>query len=70
MIPSACPLSAVNHAAVSDVLLKRVRDLPAGAAPALTRVVEALGESGFRYEFDSGFESGLNVLVLGIEAGI
>jgi AcrR family transcriptional regulator len=51
-------------------LLKRVKDLPAGKAPALTRVAEALGESGFRYEFDNGFESGLNVLVLGIEAGI
>jgi len=49
-------------------LLKRVRALPPGTAPALTRVAEALGESGLRYEFDTGFEAGLNILVKGIEA--
>jgi AcrR family transcriptional regulator len=49
-------------------LLARVDALPPGAAPALTRVAEALGESGLRYEFDRGFEAGLAILVNGIEA--
>ncbi len=48
-------------------LLKRVRALPPETAPTLTRVAEALGEVGLRYEFDSAFEAGLNVLVMGIE---
>ncbi|MQA80281.1 MAG: TetR family transcriptional regulator [Streptosporangiales bacterium] len=51
-------------------LLERVRQLPPGAAPALTRVTEALGEDGLRYEFDAGFESGLDIVVRGIEAGV
>ncbi len=49
-------------------LVERVRALPAGTAPALSRVVESLGESGLRYEFDRGFEAGLDILVAGIEA--
>jgi AcrR family transcriptional regulator len=49
-------------------LLERVRALPPGAAPALTRVAEALGEDGLRYEFDAGFEAGLDILVRGIDA--
>lgn len=51
-------------------LLERVRQLPPGAAPALTRVAEALGEEGLRYEFDAGFESGVDIVVRGIEAGV
>lgn len=51
-------------------LLERVRQLPPGAAPALTRVAEALGEEGLRYEFDAGFESGVAIVVRGIEAGV
>jgi TetR/AcrR family transcriptional regulator, tetracycline repressor protein len=51
-------------------LLERVRALPPGAAPALTRVAEALGEGGLRYEFDRGFEVGINLIVNGIESGI
>lgn len=49
-------------------LLDRVRALPAGTAPALSRVAEALGEDGLCYEFDRGFEAGLDILVKGIEA--
>lgn len=49
-------------------LLARVRALPPGAAPNLTRIAETLGEDGLRYEFDSGFEAGLRILVKGIES--
>jgi AcrR family transcriptional regulator len=49
-------------------LIQRVRALPPGTAPALTRIVEALGEPGLRYDYDSGFETGLDLLVRGIEA--
>lgn len=49
-------------------LLARVEGLSPGAAPSLTRVAEALGEDGLRYEFDTGFEAGLRILVQGIEA--
>ena len=48
-------------------LLARVRQLPPDRAPTLTRVVETLGEEGLHYDFDSGFESGLRVLVNGFE---
>jgi TetR/AcrR family transcriptional regulator, tetracycline repressor protein len=48
-------------------LLERVRALPPGTAPALTRVAEALGVDGLRYEYDSAFEAALDVLVKGIE---
>lgn len=49
-------------------LLKRVRALPPGTAPTLTRVAETLGEHGLRYEFDKGFEAGITILVRGMEA--
>jgi AcrR family transcriptional regulator len=49
-------------------LLVRVRGLPAGKAPVLSRVVGELGEDGLHYDFDSGFESGLALLVAGVEA--
>lgn len=49
-------------------LIQRVRALPAGSAPAVSRVVEALGADGLRYEYDRGFEAGLDILVKGIEA--
>ena len=48
-------------------LLERVSRLPPGKAPTLTRVVQALGPDGLHYDFDSGFESGITVLVKGIE---
>jgi TetR/AcrR family tetracycline transcriptional repressor len=48
-------------------LLERVDRLPAGKAPTLTRVVQALGPEGLHYDFDSGFESGITVLVNGLE---
>jgi AcrR family transcriptional regulator len=48
-------------------LLQRVRNLPAGKAPTLTRVVEELGEAGLHYDFDTGFESGLALIVAGVE---
>ena len=49
-------------------LLQRLRALPPAAAPALTRVAEELGEDGLRYDFDTGFEVGLDLIVRGIEA--
>lgn len=49
-------------------LLRHVRTLPPGTAPTLTSVAEALGEDGLRYEFDTGFEAGLAILVGGIES--
>jgi len=48
-------------------LLERVDRLPPGKAPTLTRVVQALGPEGLHYDFDSGFESGITVLVNGLE---
>ncbi len=48
-------------------LLDRVDNLPAGKAPTLSRVVQALGREGLHYDFDTGFESALTVLVHGIE---
>jgi AcrR family transcriptional regulator len=47
-------------------LLTRVAGLPEGKAPTLARVVGELGAEGLAYDFDSGFESGLAVLVTGI----
>jgi TetR/AcrR family tetracycline transcriptional repressor len=49
-------------------LLARVNLLPPGKAPALTRVVEALGEDGLHYDFDTGFETALTLLTNGITA--
>ncbi|WP_427887484.1 TetR/AcrR family transcriptional regulator C-terminal domain-containing protein [Kribbella sp. GL6] len=47
-------------------LLARVRDLPPGKAPTLTRIVAELGPEGLAYDFDSGFESGLSTLIAGL----
>lgn len=49
-------------------LIERVDALPAGKAPTLTRIVGELGAEGLHYDFDSGFESGLDLLVAGIAA--
>ena len=49
-------------------MLARIEALPAGKVPALRRVFGALGEEGARYDFDAGFEVGLDILVGGIEA--
>jgi TetR/AcrR family tetracycline transcriptional repressor len=49
-------------------LVDRVEKLPDGKAPTLSRVVLALGRDGLHYDFDSGFESALTVLVSGIES--
>lgn len=62
---------ASNPSASFDIgpdLLERVSALPQGTAPALTRVAEALGEEGLRYQYDSDFEAAIDVLVKGIEA--
>ena len=48
-------------------LLQRVRSLPPGKAPTLARVVGELGEDGLRYDFDAGFETGLALIVAGVE---
>jgi TetR/AcrR family tetracycline transcriptional repressor len=53
---------------LAPVLLERVRALPPGTAPALARIVGELGEAGLRYDYDGGFEAGLDLLVKGIEA--
>jgi TetR/AcrR family tetracycline transcriptional repressor len=49
-------------------LLARIEQLPAGQAPTLTRIVAELGPEGMHYDFDSGFETGLDLLVAGIAA--
>jgi TetR/AcrR family transcriptional regulator, tetracycline repressor protein len=48
----------------------RLRALPAGTAPALARVVDVLGADGLAYDFDAGFDAGLDLLIAGIEAGL
>ena len=53
---------------IGSELLARIEALPAGKVPALRRVFGALGEEGARYDFDAGFEVGLDILVGGIEA--
>lgn len=47
-------------------LLSRVSNLPRGKAPTLVRVVTELGTEGLRYDFDSGFSTGIALLVDGI----
>ncbi|MFD7153105.1 TetR/AcrR family transcriptional regulator C-terminal domain-containing protein [Kribbella sp. NPDC059898] len=47
-------------------LLARVRDLPPEKAPTLTRIVAELGPGGLAYDFDSGFESGLSIVIAGL----
>ena len=53
---------------VGSELLTRIEARPAGEIPALRRVFGALGEEGARYDFDAGFEAGLDIFVGGIEA--
>jgi TetR/AcrR family tetracycline transcriptional repressor len=53
---------------VGSELMARLETQPAGRVPALRRVFGALGEEGARYDFDAGFEAGLDILVKGIEA--
>jgi TetR/AcrR family tetracycline transcriptional repressor len=53
---------------VGSELLARIETQPEGRVPALRRVFGALGEEGARYDFDAGFEAGLDILVGGIEA--
>ncbi len=53
---------------IGSELLPRIEAQPAEKAPALRRVFGALGEEGARYDFDAGFEAGLDILVKGIEA--
>ncbi len=49
-------------------ILARIQTQPAGKVPALRRVFGTLGEEGARYDFEAGFEAGLDILVRGIEA--
>ncbi|WBQ05652.1 TetR/AcrR family transcriptional regulator [Kribbella sp. CA-293567] len=49
-------------------LLSRISSLPAGKAPTLVRVVTELGAEGLKYDFGSGFATGISLLVDGIEA--
>ena len=53
---------------IGPALHERLRALPPGAAPALARVVDALGRDGLAYDFDAGFDAGLDLLIAGIEA--
>lgn len=53
---------------VGPELVARIEAQPAGEVPALRRVFGALGQEGARYDFDAGFEAGLDILVNGIEA--
>lgn len=53
---------------VGSELLTRIEARPAGEVPALRRVFGALGEEGAHYDFDAGFEAGLDIFVGGIEA--
>ncbi len=51
---------------VGPELLARLET--ADEVPTLRRVFGALGAEGARYDFDAGFEAGLDILVAGIEA--
>jgi TetR/AcrR family tetracycline transcriptional repressor len=53
---------------IGSELLSRIEAQPAERVPVLRRVFGALGEEGARYDFDAGFEAGLDILVKGIEA--
>ena len=52
---------------IGGELLARLEARPVERVPALRRVFGALGEEGTRYDFDAGFEAGLDILVKGIE---
>jgi TetR/AcrR family tetracycline transcriptional repressor len=47
-------------------LLTRVTNLPPGKAPTLTRVATELGAEGLSYDFNTGFTTGIALLVDGI----
>ncbi|MEV8377650.1 TetR/AcrR family transcriptional regulator C-terminal domain-containing protein [Kribbella sp. NPDC056861] len=49
-------------------LLTRIGNLPLGKAPTLVRIVTELGAEGLAYDFDSGFVTGISLVVDGIEA--
>ncbi len=53
---------------VGPELLARIEARPADEVSALRRIFGALGEQGTRYDFDAGFEAGLDILVGGIES--
>ena len=53
---------------IGPELLARIEARPPEKVPAMRRVFGALGEEGARYDFDAGFEAGLDILVKGIEA--
>jgi len=53
---------------VGSELLARIEAWPTGEVPALRRIFGALGEEGARYDFDAGFEAGLDILINGTEA--
>jgi TetR/AcrR family tetracycline transcriptional repressor len=53
---------------IGPELRRRIEAQRAEKTPALRRVFEALGKEGMRYDFDAGFEAGLDILVNGIEA--
>lgn len=53
---------------IGSELLARLEARPVEEVPALRRVFGALGEEGARYDFDAGFEAGLDILLKGIEA--
>ncbi len=53
---------------VGSELLTRIEARPAGEIPTLRRVFGALGEEGARYDFDAGFEAGLDIFIRGVEA--
>jgi AcrR family transcriptional regulator len=55
---------------VGPSLRERLRTLPPGTAPALARVLDALGADGMAYDFDAGFDACLDLLIAGIEAGL
>ncbi len=55
---------------IGSELLSRIEARPAGEVAALQRVFGALGEEGARYDFDAGFEAGLDILVKGIEVAM
>lgn len=60
----AAPAGPPDHRGAVLELLGRQ---PAGKYPAMRRVFEGLTRDELRYDFDSGFEAGLDIVVAGIE---
>jgi len=52
-----------HRASLRELLEER----PAGEFPAMRRVFGSISRKELRYDFDSGFESGLDVIVAGVE---